>query len=80
MTFLRGCYHQILGPRRHPPKFSNGLCRYAGAYVRLNLHLGWQAAESYVERSNIFALYRGIGSSLIIGCWNSAWATLARKT
>src|SRR6266446_10596002 len=46
MTFLRGCYHQILGPRRHPPKFSNSLCRYAGACVRLNLHLGWQAAES----------------------------------
>jgi hypothetical protein len=22
MTFLRGCYHQILGPRRHLPKFS----------------------------------------------------------
>jgi hypothetical protein len=22
MTFLRDCYHQILGPRRHLPKFS----------------------------------------------------------
>jgi hypothetical protein len=22
MTFLRGCYHQILEPRRHLPKFS----------------------------------------------------------
>jgi hypothetical protein len=22
MTFLRGCYHQILGPRRRLPKFS----------------------------------------------------------
>src|SRR3989442_1412873 len=59
MTFLRGCYHQILGPRRHPPKFSNSLCRHAGAYVRLNLHLGWQAPESYVERSNAFALIPG---------------------
>ena len=57
--FLRGCYHQILGPRRHLPKLSNGLCRHAGAYVRLNLHLGWQAAESYVERSNAFALIPG---------------------
>src|SRR5262249_51869103 len=59
ITFLRGCYHQIFGPRRHPPKLSNGLCRHAGAYVRLNLHLGWQAAESYVERSNAFALIPG---------------------
>jgi hypothetical protein len=59
MMFLRGCYHQILGPRRHLPKLSNGLCRHAGAYVRLNLHLGWQAAESYVERSNAFALIPG---------------------
>src|SRR5215831_1576336 len=59
MTFLRGCYHQIFGPRRHPPKLSNGLCRHAGAYVRLNLHFGWQAAESYVERSNVFALIPG---------------------
>src|SRR5215813_5240667 len=59
MTLLRGCYHQILGPRRHLPKLSNGLCRHAGAYVRLNVHLGWQAAESYVERSNAFALIPG---------------------
>src|SRR5258706_12799644 len=58
-TFLRGCYHQILGPRRHLPKFSNSLCRHAGTCVRLNLHLGWQAAESYVERSNAFALIPG---------------------
>jgi hypothetical protein len=46
MTFLRYCYHQILRPHRHLPKFSDSLCRYAGAYVRLNPHLGWQAAES----------------------------------
>jgi PAS domain-containing protein len=59
MTFLRGCYHQILGPRRDLPKLSNGLCRHAGAYVCLNLHLGWQAAESDVERSNAFATYTG---------------------
>ena len=59
MTFPRGCYHQILGPSRHLPKLSNGLCRHAGAYVRLNLHFGWQAAESYVERSNAFALVPG---------------------
>ena len=45
MTFVRGCYHQILGPRRHLPKLSNGLCRHAGADVRLNVHLGWQALK-----------------------------------
>src|SRR5262245_54111003 len=60
-TFLRGCYHQILRPCRHLPKFANGLCRHAGAYVRLNLHLSGQAAESYVERSNAFALVPGHG-------------------
>src|SRR5262249_4644785 len=59
MTFLRDCYHQILGPPRPPPKLPTGFCRHAGAYVRLNLHLGWQAAESYVERSNAFALIPG---------------------
>jgi hypothetical protein len=59
MAFLRCCYHQILGPRRHLPKFSNSLCRHAGASVRLNPHLGWQAAESYVERSDILALILG---------------------
>jgi hypothetical protein len=67
MMFLRGCYHQILGPRRHLPKLSNGLCRHAGAYVRLNLHLGWQAAESYVERSNAFALIPG--HRVLADCW-----------
>jgi len=56
MTFLLCCYHQILGPRRHLPKLSNSLCSHAGAYVRLNPHLGWQSAESYVERINAFAL------------------------
>src|SRR5258707_13633968 len=55
-AFLRCCYHQILGPRRHLPKFSNSLCRHAGAYVRLNPHLGWKTADSYVERTDILAL------------------------
>ena len=71
MTFLRGCYHQILGPRRDLPKLPNGLCGHAGAYVRLNVHLGWQAGENYVERSNALHLYRGIGSSLIARLLNS---------
>src|SRR5258708_12448638 len=67
MMFLRGCYHQILGPRRHLPKLSNGLCRHAGAYFLLNQHLGWQAAESYVERSNAFALIPG--HRVLPDCW-----------
>jgi hypothetical protein len=59
MAFLRCCYHQILGPRHHLPKFSNSLCRHASAYISLNPHFGWQAAESYVERSDAFALIPG---------------------
>src|SRR5262245_63257707 len=30
-----------------------------GACVRFNPHFGWQAAESYVERSNAFAIILG---------------------
>src|SRR5215472_16312619 len=59
MAFLRCRYHQILGPCRFLPKFSNGLCRHADACVRFNAHFGRQAAESYVERSNAFALISG---------------------
>src|SRR5262245_15844546 len=59
VPFLRCRYDQILRPRRHLSKFSNGLCRHAGTYVSLNPHLGWQAAESYVERSGVFALVPG---------------------
>jgi len=59
MTFLRCCYHQILGPRRHLAKLSNGLCRHADTCIRFNAHFGWQAAESYVERSKAFALISG---------------------
>src|SRR5262245_14986395 len=59
MPLLRRCYDQILRPRRHLSKFSNSLCRHAGIYVSLNPHLGWQAAESYVERSGVFALIPG---------------------
>ena len=57
MPFLRRYYDQTLRPRRHLSKFSNSLCRHAGTCVSLNPHLGWQAAESYVERSGVFALY-----------------------
>src|SRR5262249_62093488 len=59
MPLLRRCYDQILRPRRHLSKFSNSLCRHAGIYISLNPHLGWQAAESYVERSGVFALIPG---------------------
>src|SRR6516164_11583874 len=59
MPFLRRYYDQTLRPRRHLSKFSNSLCRHAGTCVSLNPHLGWQAAESYVERSGVFTLIPG---------------------
>src|SRR5215475_13201589 len=59
MPFLRRCYDQTLRPRRYLSKFSNSFCRHAGTYVSLDPHLGWQAAESYVERSDVFALIPG---------------------
>ena len=54
--FLRRCYYQILGPHRHPPKFTNGLCRYSEVFVCLNSHLIWQTAKSDVERGSAFGL------------------------
>jgi hypothetical protein len=56
MAFLRGCYHQILGPRRDLPKFANGFCRYSGAWVYLDPHLIWQPTKSYVECGNALGL------------------------
>jgi hypothetical protein len=49
-------YYQILGPRRHLPKFSNGVCGYSEILVRLNSHLIWQAAKSDVESGSAFGL------------------------
>jgi hypothetical protein len=62
MAFLRCCYHQILGPLLHLPKFANGLCRYSDTSVHLDSHLMRQATESYVERGNAFGLisHRGL--------------------
>jgi hypothetical protein len=54
--FLRRCYHQILGPRGHLTKLSNGVCRYSEIFVCLNSHLIWQAAKSDVERGSAFGL------------------------
>ena len=56
MALLRGCYHQILGPRRHLPKFANGLCSHSDVWVHLHPHLIWEATKSYVKRSNAFGL------------------------
>jgi hypothetical protein len=56
MAFLRGCYHQILGPRGHLPKFANGLCSHSDVWVHLHPHLIWKATKSYVERGNAFGL------------------------
>ena len=61
-ALLRCYYDQILGPRRHLPKFANGLCRYSDASVHLDPHLIWQATKSYVERGNTFGLISHAGS------------------
>src|SRR5499427_9635755 len=53
-AFLGCCYGQIFGPRRHLPKFSNGVCRHSEIFVRLNSHLIWQAAKSDVECGSAF--------------------------
>src|SRR5919204_1851596 len=55
-AFLRRCYGQIFGPRRHLPKFANGVCRYSEIFVCLNSHLIWQAAKSDLERGSAFGL------------------------
>ena len=65
MLFLRCCYHQILRPRRHLPKFANGRCRHSDAWVCLDPHLSRQAAKSYVERGNAFGLILHQGSLTI---------------
>jgi hypothetical protein len=57
--FLRGFYHQILGPRRHLAKLANGLCRHSDIWVHLDPHLIWQATKSYLERGYAFALMPG---------------------
>jgi len=56
MMILRCCYHQILGPGRHLPKFANGFYRHSDIWVRLDPHLTWQATKSYVERGDAFGL------------------------
>jgi len=56
MAFLRGDYHQSLGPRRHLAKFANGLCRHSNVWVDLDPHLNWQATKSDVKRGNAFGL------------------------
>ena len=62
---LRCCYHQILGPGRHLPKFANGCYRHSDIWVRLDPHLTWQATKSYVERGNAFGLILHQGSLTI---------------
>jgi hypothetical protein len=62
MAFLRGGYHQILGPFLQFPKFANGLCRYCDTSVHLDSHFIWQATESYVERGSAFGLISHEGS------------------
>src|SRR5262245_2224309 len=56
IAFLRGRYRQVLGPRCHPPKLADGLCRHSDVWVHFNPHLIWQATKSYVERGGVFGL------------------------
>src|SRR6476646_1802125 len=56
IAFLRGCYHKILRPRRHIPKFGNGLCRHPDIWVYFDPHLIWQACKGYVECSNVLRI------------------------
>src|SRR5262245_31346450 len=65
MVLLRGCYHQILSPRRYLPKFANGRCRHSDVWVRLDPHLSWQAPKSYVQRGNAFGLVSHQGSLFV---------------
>ena len=73
-VFLRSCYHQILGPRRHFPKFTNCRCRHSDVFFRLNPHCTWQATKSYVERGNAsgLKLHKGSLRHYSSGFWNRA--------
>jgi hypothetical protein len=53
-AFRRRRYGQILGPRRHLPKFANCLCRHPDVWVGLDLHPSWPAAKKRLERGNTF--------------------------
>ena len=53
IAFLRGCYHKVLRPRGHIPKFGNCLCRHPNTWLHFDPHLIWQACKGYVERGNV---------------------------
>src|SRR5215470_8980337 len=61
MAFLRGCYHQVLGPRRNLAKLADGLGRHANVFVRLNLHRVRQATERHLERGNVSGFASHLG-------------------
>jgi hypothetical protein len=52
------CYHQILGPRRHLAKFTNGVRRYSEVLVCLNSHLIWQTPRAMWSAAVLLGLYR----------------------
>jgi hypothetical protein len=78
MMILRCCYHQILGPGRHLPKFANGCYRHSDIWVRLDPHLTWQANKSYVERGDALGLYYIMVPSLLVRVLLSACARSGR--
>jgi hypothetical protein len=69
MAFLRRCYHQILGPRRHLAEFADGLCRHGNARFHLDPHTTRQATKSYVKGGNAFGLIFHWASSLADRVW-----------
>ena len=65
IAFLRGCYHKVLRPRCHIPKFGNGLCRHPDIWVYFDPHLIWQACKGYVESGNVLRFINRSTSSCI---------------
>ena len=72
MRLLRCCYHQILGPHRHLPKLSNGLCRHAGACVRFNRIFAGKPPRAMSSAAMLLHLYRGMGSPCSFAFWGTA--------
>jgi hypothetical protein len=71
MVFLRGCYHQILGPRRHLPKY--GRCRHSDVWVRLDSPAAFCAAwltglyAAAARGIEHFAIGDNVGFGLCLG-------------
>jgi hypothetical protein len=65
MAFLRCCYHQILGPRRHLPKFSNVFADTPVPTSASTRILAGKPLRAMSSAAMLLHLYRDIRSSLI---------------